>query len=40
MGVDYKKSVSKLVGFDFEVHYKPGTSNRVVDALSRKHNGE
>lgn len=27
--------VSKLVGFDFAVEYKPGRVNTVVDALSR-----
>jgi hypothetical protein len=26
--------VSKLLGFDFKVEYKPGASNTVVDALS------
>ncbi|GJZ35222.1 ty3-gypsy retrotransposon protein [Tanacetum coccineum] len=29
------KWASKLLGYDFEVHYKPGKENRVVDALSR-----
>jgi hypothetical protein len=28
--------VSKLMGFNFLVEYKPGTSNTVVDALSRR----
>jgi hypothetical protein len=28
--------VSKLMGFDFAVEYKPGASNTVVDALSRR----
>jgi hypothetical protein len=27
---------SKLIGFDFQVEYKPGSSNIVVDALSRR----
>lgn len=25
------------MGFDYEIHYKPGTSNRVTDALSKKY---
>lgn len=37
---DYQKWVSKLMAYDFEVQYKPGTSNRVADALSRKTVGE
>lgn len=40
IGADYQKWVSKLMGFDFEVQYKPGTSNKVADALSRKTYGE
>lgn len=36
VGSDYQKWVSKLMGFDFEVQYRTGASNRVADALSRK----
>ncbi|XP_024024005.1 uncharacterized protein LOC112092314 [Morus notabilis] len=29
--------ICKLIGLDFEIHYKPGRDNRVADALSRRH---
>lgn len=40
VGADYQKWVSKLIGFDFEIQYKPRSSNCVMDALSRKQEGE
>lgn len=39
IGADYQRWVRKLIGFDFEIQYKPDTSNRVADALSRKEEG-
>lgn len=36
IGSDYQKWVCKLLGFDFEIQYKKGVSNRVADALSCK----
>ncbi|KAI5444317.1 hypothetical protein KIW84_012811 [Lathyrus oleraceus] len=36
LGEEQFKWTSKLMGFDFEIQYKPGQQNRVADALSRR----
>lgn len=36
LGEEQFKWTSKLMGFDFEIRYKPGNDNRVANALSRR----
>nr|AEV42261.1 hypothetical protein [Beta vulgaris] len=36
IGPEYQKWVGKLFGYDFEIKYKTGASNRVADGLSRR----
>lgn len=33
---EQQKFVAKLMGFDFEILYRPGRQNNVTDALSRR----
>lgn len=36
VGTDYQCWICKLIGCNFTIQYRPGSSNRVADALSRE----
>lgn len=38
VNIDYKKWVLNLIKYNFDIQYKTGASNRVVDAFSRMPN--
>lgn len=39
IGPEYQRWVSKLMGFNFTIQYRTGSTNRVADALSREFTG-
>lgn len=40
VAADHQKWLSKLLGYNFDVEYRPGRENSAVDTLSRKHEVE
>ena len=38
IGNEYKKWITKLMSYDFDIQYQSGASNKVGDALSRQPN--